>query len=80
LIRFFIFFAPWCGHCKASKDEFEKAAEMNQMIILVDSTQPENEGLKEKYGVQGFPTIMKASGEKYTGARTAVAIDEFQKK
>ena len=76
----FIFFAPWCGHCKAAKEEFEKAAEMNEMIILVDSTEPENKDLIEKNGVRGYPIIMKASGEKYTGPRTAVAIDEFQKK
>ena len=76
----FIFFAPWCGHCKAAKEEFEKAAEMNEMIILVDSTEPENKDLIEKYEVKGYPTIMKASGEKFIGARTAEAIDEFQKK
>ena len=74
----FIFYAPWCGHCVNAKDEFEKAEQMgNGKIKLVDATDTKNQDLVEKYKVNGFPTIVKADGSKFSGSRTAESIVAF---
>jgi thiol-disulfide isomerase/thioredoxin len=73
-----IFYAPWCGHCKRSMKEFEKAVASGQgKVILVDATDDSNKDLIGEYNVQGFPTIIKGNREKYTGSRTADEIIEF---
>jgi len=70
-----IFYAPWCGYCKAAMAEFEKAVESgNGKIILVNGD--ENRELMQKYGVQGFPTIMKGN-KVHKGGRTEKEILEF---
>jgi len=71
----FIFYAPWCGHCKKSMDDFEKASAKNSKIRLINSD--ENTDLVKKYGVKGFPTIMKSNGTVYSGDRSADSILEF---
>ena len=71
-----IFYAEWCGHCKKSMNDFKKAVAKNpKNIMLINSD--EHKDLVKKYGVTGFPTIMKANGEKYTGERTADKINNF---
>lgn len=65
-----IFFAPWCGHCKSAKPEFEKAVKHGGgKVVMIDATLPENKKLTETYGVSGFPTIMKG-GKTHDGGRT----------
>ena len=76
----FIFYAPWCGHCKASMKEFEDAVSRGQgKVVLVDSTDKNNKDLIEKYNIQGYPTIIKANRERFSGSRTADDIIEFSK-
>jgi protein disulfide-isomerase len=71
-----IIYAPWCGHCKKSMSDFKEAVkESNGKIILINSD--EEPELVKKYNVSAFPTIMKASGEKYTGNRDLKSIVEF---
>ena len=51
----FLFISSWCGHCKAMKDEWIKAAGAMGGIVhfgAVDSTV--EQGLASKYGVQGI--------------------------
>ena len=73
-----IFHAPWCGHCKASMSEFTKASEDPRANIkLINTDKPENKPLVKQHGVNGFPTIMKEDGTKYTGKRTADEIVKF---
>jgi thiol-disulfide isomerase/thioredoxin len=73
-----IFYAPWCGHCKRSMNDFKQAASMgNGKVILINSDE-DTEAVK-KYNVRGFPTIMKASGETYTGNRDVSSIMDFAK-
>jgi len=70
-----IFYAPWCGYCKAAMDEFEKAVDTgNGKIVLINGD--ENRDLMTKYGVNGFPTIMKGN-KVHTGGRTANEILDF---
>ena len=72
-----IFYAPWCGHCKKSLPDFKKAVSEGDNIIMINSDdEPE---LTKKYNVNGFPTIMKASGEQYTGSRDSDSILKFSK-
>ncbi|CAK1588630.1 unnamed protein product [Parnassius mnemosyne] len=56
-----VFYAPWCGHCKRIKPEFEKAAtrikdeKINGVLAAVDATkEPE---LASRFGVKGYPTL-----------------------
>ena len=75
-----IFFAPWCGHCKTAKPEFEKAvANGGGKVVMVDATVPDNKKIVEKYGVRGFPTIKKGN-KTHTGERTEKDIMEFATK
>mmetsp|Transcript_16286 Transcript_16286/g.34472 ORF Transcript_16286/g.34472 Transcript_16286/m.34472 type:complete len:129 (-) Transcript_16286:269-655(-) len=58
---FLKFFAPWCGHCKALKPDWDKLiadfeGSENQLIADIDCTS-EGEQLCEEHGIQGFPTL-----------------------
>lgn len=79
------FYAPWCGHCQRLEPEWnEAAAQLKEKtggkvkVAKVDCT--ENQGLAQRFGVQGFPTIkmfhsgMKESPEDYNAGRTASDI------
>ncbi|RMC18727.1 hypothetical protein DUI87_04623 [Hirundo rustica rustica] len=68
-----MFHAPWCGHCKKMKPEYEKAAEVLHVtsdspgvLAAVDATV--NKALAERYHISGFPTLkyFKDGEEKYT--------------
>lgn len=56
-----MFYAPWCGHCKNMKPEYEKAAatmkkeKIPGILAAVDVTK--ETALAEKHNVRGFPTI-----------------------
>ena len=56
-----IVYADWCGHCKAAKPEFQKAAEMSNKVVLLNSDTPEGKNYMKDHRVQGFPTIMKGN-------------------
>jgi|TARA_B110000114_G_C14991394_1_gene356756 thiol:disulfide interchange protein len=65
-----LFYANWCGHCKTMKPEWDKASQEigeEKMIKLdVGDGKPEQKLMMEKYGVQGFPTILVFENGEYT--------------
>lgn len=77
------FYAPWCGHCKNLKSDWEQAAtELKGKVKVgaVDCTA--HESLCGEFGVQGFPTLKyfgsnKKHPEPYNGARDAASIVAF---
>jgi len=79
-----MFYAPWCGHCKAAKPDFMSAAEQFQadkkiMFAALDCTKFHS--ICEQQGVTGFPTFKYFSyGKKeypYFGERNEEGFSEF---
>jgi protein disulfide-isomerase-like protein len=82
-----MFYAPWCGHCKAMKPHYTEAADqlkkegVEGVLAAVDATQAR--GLAEKHGVKGFPTVKYfKNGEyvyEYGFERKTDALVDFMK-
>ncbi len=53
-----MYLAPWCGHCKKSAPEFEKAAEILRGVVRIGAVNMDEErAAGEPYQIQGYPTI-----------------------
>ena len=78
-----LFFAPWCGHCKAFSPEYEKAAKALKGIFKIGAIDADKErSIGGKYNIQGFPTVKffgihKDKPVEYDKARTADAVINF---
>lgn len=81
-----MFHAPWCGHCKRMKPEYEKAAvQMREnkipgILAAVDATKENSLGTK--FGVKGYPTVKYFSFGEFkfdANVRDAEKIIQFMK-
>ena len=78
-----LFYAPWCGHCKAFSPEYEKAAKALKGIFKIGAIDADKErSIGGKYNIQGFPTVKffgihKDKPVDYDKARTADAVINF---
>jgi protein disulfide-isomerase-like protein len=83
-----LYYAPWCGHCKTMKPEYEKlkkkyenSSKYNIVMINCD----DNKDICTKKGINGFPTVKlytnpsKDKHKDYEGPRTELAMDSFLK-
>jgi protein disulfide-isomerase A1 len=82
------FYAPWCGHCKAIKPEYAKAADAlvgaQPKVTLAKIDTIVNEDIGKEFDIQGFPTLKwfvngKAQ-ENEMNERTADGIVKWCKK
>ena len=79
------FYAPWCGHCKNAKPEFEKVmktAKGKAHMIDCDAHQE----IAQKYDIKGFPSIRyypdgpkNGNPREYQGNRTAEDMMQFMR-
>jgi protein disulfide-isomerase A6 len=80
------FFAPWCGHCKSMKPDWDRlgdeyAGSSSVLIGDVDCT-ADGQALCEKFEVQGYPSVKyfkdgNPTGEDYKNARDYDSLKEF---
>ena len=80
-----MFYAPWCGHCKAMKADYALAAKtltddkVPHVLATVDATI--ETGLAQKYDIRGYPTLkFFRKGkvvEDYKGGRTKNDIIKY---
>jgi len=83
-----MFYAPWCGHCKRLKPEFDKAAELLRdddpaiALAKVDCTEAGKETCN-RFSVSGYPTLKIFKGGEisadYNGPREANGIVKYMR-
>merc|ERR1711912_179513 len=77
------FQAPWWGHCKRMKPDFDKlAAEYkdSKTVVVADVDCTVHQSLCSEHGVRGYPTIKYYQGgeaEDYKGGRSYKDIKKF---
>eukprot|EP00695_Tsukubamonas_globosa_P003497 TRINITY_DN664_c0_g1_i2.p1 TRINITY_DN664_c0_g1~~TRINITY_DN664_c0_g1_i2.p1 ORF type:complete len:245 (+),score=83.01 TRINITY_DN664_c0_g1_i2:116-850(+) len=83
--RMIKYFEQWCGHCKAAKKPYAKAAtQLKGQAILAEiecSLNDETKAICQENDVQGYPTIKFVDAEDeevdFQGPRTVGGFSEF---
>lgn len=81
---FLKFFAPWCGHCKKLKPDWDKliedfASSSTQLVADVDCT-ADGKALCDANGVKGYPTLKwgdPSDLQDYQGGRSYDDLKKF---
>jgi protein disulfide-isomerase-like protein len=81
---FIKFFAPWCGHCKKLKPDWDKlmdafADSKTALVADVDCT-TEGKPICDANGVKGYPTLKygdPSALEDYKGGRDYTSLEKF---
>ena len=83
---FVMFYAPWCGHCKTTKPEFEKFQESYKgsiKILAIDCEDDKNKEIVAQQDIKGFPTIryypdgLSGQYTEYNGGRTTDDFNQY---
>lgn len=81
-----LFYAPWCGHCKSMKPDYEQLRlryrnNPDRRVAMINCD--DHKDFASKAGIDGFPTLRYYTNPKddkyvdYEGPRTAEAIETF---
>eukprot|EP00884_Botryococcus_braunii_P009878 jgi/Botrbrau1/18892/Bobra.177_2s0050.1 len=77
------FFAPWCGHCKNLKPEYDSLATQVRGKVKVGAVDcTVHTSVCQEYGVNGYPTIKFFAADKrrpieYQGGRDSASLASF---
>ncbi len=78
-----LFYAPWCGHCKAFHPQYEKLAKAVKGVFKIGAVNCQDEReLAGKYKIEGFPTVLffgedKTKTVEYEGDRKAEKVIDY---
>merc|ERR1711874_458857 len=83
--HFVMMMAPWCGHCKKLKPDWEKLARQPGVggvsIAKLDCTT--NKATCDKYNVKGYPTLLYFRNgemiEKHSGSKDFQSLKDYVK-
>ena len=74
------FYAPWCGHCKKLRPEYDQAAAelkaKNIKLGKVNCDAEINNEICEKYEIEGFPTL-KIFKEEHIQNKAIIVVLEY---